>query len=149
MLYTVGEMAKATGIPASTLRYYDNQGLLPFVERSAGGVRMFTERALSAITIIECLKKSGLSLKEIRAYQDMIAEGDASLEGRLKLFEDRRMAIREQVKQLEDTLAVLDFKCWYYETACKAGTEDVVRDLDNVKVPKKHARAREILDGKA
>ena len=66
-----------------------------------------------------------------------------------KLFEDRRMAIREQVKQLEDTLAVLDFKCWYYETACKAGTEDVVRDLDNVKVPKKHARAREILDGKA
>ena len=44
MLYTVGEMAKVLGIPASTLRYYDKEGLLPFVERSSGGISMFTEK---------------------------------------------------------------------------------------------------------
>ena len=44
MLYTIGEMAKILGVPASTLRYYDKEGLLPFVERSSGGIRMFTEK---------------------------------------------------------------------------------------------------------
>ena len=43
MVYTVGEMAKKLDVPASTLRYYDKEGLLPFVERSSGGIRMFQE----------------------------------------------------------------------------------------------------------
>ena len=43
MVYTVGEMAKLLDIPASTLRYYDKEGLLPFVERSSGGIRLFRE----------------------------------------------------------------------------------------------------------
>ena len=43
MIYTVGEMAKMLDVPASTLRYYDKEGLLPFVERSPGGIRMFQE----------------------------------------------------------------------------------------------------------
>lgn len=44
MVYTVGEMAKILEVPASTLRYYDKEGLLPFVERSPGGMRMFQEK---------------------------------------------------------------------------------------------------------
>ena len=44
MVYTVGEMAKMLEVPASTLRYYDKEGLLPFVERSPGGMRMFQEK---------------------------------------------------------------------------------------------------------
>ncbi len=58
MLYTVGEMAKILGVPASTLRYYDKEGLLPFVERSNGGIRMFTEKDYEWLKVIECLKKS-------------------------------------------------------------------------------------------
>ena len=48
MIYTVGEMAQKLGVPASTLRYYDKEGLLPFVERSSGGIRMFRENDLVA-----------------------------------------------------------------------------------------------------
>lgn len=43
MVYTVGEMAKLLDIPASTLRYYDKEGLLPFVERSSDGIRLFKD----------------------------------------------------------------------------------------------------------
>ena len=68
MLYTVGEMAKVMGLPASTLRYYDQEGILPFVERSNGGIRMFADKDYEWLKVIECLKKSGLSIKEIRAY---------------------------------------------------------------------------------
>lgn len=56
MLYTVGEMAKLLGIPASTLRYYDKEGLLPFVERSSGGIRMFKESNYEWLKVIECMK---------------------------------------------------------------------------------------------
>ena len=56
MMYTVGEMAKLLNIPGSTLRYYDKEGLLPFVERSSGGIRMFQEKDYEWLKVISCLK---------------------------------------------------------------------------------------------
>ncbi|MBR3383895.1 MAG: MerR family transcriptional regulator [Atopobiaceae bacterium] len=137
MLYTVGEMARETGIPASTLRYYDKEGLLPFVERSAGGLRMFTDADREALTVIECLKRSGLSIREIREFMGMVSRGDESLGERKALFEARRDAVRDQIDQLDRTLAVLEYKCWYYETAEAAGTEAAVRDLPSDRVPER------------
>ena len=49
MIYTVGEMAKNLNLTASTLRYYDKEGLLPFVERSSGGIRMFRDEDMSQV----------------------------------------------------------------------------------------------------
>lgn len=63
MLYTVGEMARFLNISASTPRYYGKEGLLPFVERSNSGIRMFSDKDYEWLKIIECLKKSGLSSK--------------------------------------------------------------------------------------
>ena len=64
MLYTAGEAAKILGIPASTLRYYDKEGLLPELERSSGGMRMFRDSDFASLRLIQCLKKAGLPLKE-------------------------------------------------------------------------------------
>lgn len=122
MLYTIGEMANKLGIPASTLRFYDKQGLLPFVERSAGGIRVFSESDYEWLKIIECLKKSGLQLKEIRNFIRMAMQGDETIEERLELFYRRRDAIKKQLEELQETLDIVDFKCWYYETAKAAGT---------------------------
>ena len=60
MIYTVGEMAQKLGVPASTLRYYDKEGLLPFVERSSGGIRMFRENDFEWLQVIRCMKKAGM-----------------------------------------------------------------------------------------
>lgn len=57
MLYTVSEMAKRLGVAPSTLRYYDKEGLLPFIERSDGGIRMFKDTDFEWLSIIECLKR--------------------------------------------------------------------------------------------
>ena len=137
MLYTVGEMARETGIPASTLRYYDKEGLLPFVERTGGGLRMFSDADREALTVIECLKRSGLSIREIREFMGMVARGDGSLGERKALFEARRDAVRAQIAQLERSLEVLEYKCWYYETAEAAGTEEAVRKLAPEQVPER------------
>lgn len=142
MLYTVGEMAKLIGVPASTLRYYDQEGLLPFVERSKGGIRMFTERDYATLRVIDCLKKSGLSIKEIKAFIALAAEGDASLDQRLELFQRRREAVLQQIRDLQDTLALLEYKCWYYQTAREAGTEEAVRNLSPEEIPAEHRETK-------
>ncbi|MGM9619343.1 MAG: MerR family transcriptional regulator [Oscillospiraceae bacterium] len=142
MLYTVGEMAKLLGVPASTLRYYDKEGLLPFVERSPGGMRMFQEKDYEWLQVIECLKKTGMPLKDIRTYIDMAMQGDGTIEQRLEMIYRQREAVRSQMAELQKTLDTLDFKCWYYETAKAAGTTSLPRDLPLEEVPEQYRAAR-------
>ncbi len=101
MVYTVGEMAKMLEVPASTLRYYDKEGLLPFVERSPGGIRMFQEKDFEWLQVIGCLKKAGMPLRDIRVYIELAMQGDATIGERLALFEHQREVLREQMEQLD------------------------------------------------
>ena len=79
MAYTVGEMAKRLGVPASTLRYYDKEGLLPQVERSPGGIRVFQESDYEWLRMIGCMKKAGMSIRDIRHYIQLSAQGDDTI----------------------------------------------------------------------
>lgn len=78
-------MAKKMGVAPSTLRYYDKEGLLPFVERSGGGIRMFKDEDIEWLSIIECLKKTGMSIKEIKRFIDWCIEGDSTIDKRSSL----------------------------------------------------------------
>lgn len=122
MLYTVAEMAKILNVAPSTLPYYDKEGLLPFVERLGGGIRMFKDDDFSWLYVIECLKKAGMSVKEIKYFIDLCMEGNSTIEKRLELIYHRREIVCEQIKEMQNTLHMLNYKHWYYETAKKAGT---------------------------
>lgn len=135
MHYSIGEMAKMIGVPASTLRYYDKEGLLPFVERTAGGIRKFKAEDYEWLRIIECLKATGLEIKQIKAYIDMALAGDSTIKQRLQLFVEQREAVRQQIRQLQNTLEILDYKVWYYETAVQAGTAAVHKQLQEEEIP--------------
>ena len=142
MLYTVGEMDRFLNVSASTLRYYDKEGLLPFVERSNSGIRMFSDKDYEWLKIIECLKKSGLSIKEIRSYIDMTKRGDDSLEERLQLFEERKKDVERQMKELQETLDLLKYKCWYYEMAIQDQSEERVRSLSAEELPEEYKKIK-------
>ena len=86
MYYTVGEMAKRLGVAPSTLRYYDQEGLLPFVERSASGIRVFKESDYEWLQVIGCLKKTGMQLRDIKTFIEMAMQGDQTIEPRLALI---------------------------------------------------------------
>ena len=62
MAYTIGQAAQKANLSPSALRYYDKEGLLPFLSRSENGIRMFTNTDLEILTIIDCLKKTGMSI---------------------------------------------------------------------------------------
>lgn len=145
MIYTVGEMAKCLGVPSSTLRYYDKEGLLPFVERSSNGIRVFHEKDYEWLQIISCLKKTGMSLKDIRKYISLAMEGDGTIDERLELFKNQRKALEAQMPELQCAMDVLNFKCWYYETAKKAGTVEVPQTMTLDEIPEEFRETRKNL----
>ncbi len=145
MVYTVGEAAKRLGVSPSTLRYYDKEGLLPFVERSSGGIRMFQESDFEWLQVIECLKKAGMSIKDIRQYIEMALQGDSTIEARLELFRRQQKVVAQQMAALQHTMEMLRYKCWYYETAKAAGTIDVPKNMPDEDVPAEFQAIRKSL----
>ena len=145
MFYTVGEMAKLLGVTASTLRYYDKEGLLPFVERSSGGIRMFQESDMEWLQVIECMKKAGMSIKDIRQYIEMALQGDDTIELRLALFRHQRESLKQQMEELKHTMEMVEYKCWYYETAKEAGTVEVPQNMALSEVPERFQKIRQEL----
>ena len=145
MLYTVGEMAKLLDVTASTLRYYDKEGLLPFVERSSGGIRMFQESDIEWLQIIGCMKKAGMSIKDIRQYIEMALEGDDTIDLRLAMFQHQQEILKRQMEELQHTMEIVDYKCWYYETAKKAGTTKIPQNMALSDVPEKFREIRQEL----
>ena len=116
-MYTIGQVSAMFNLPVSTLRYYDKEGFFPNLERK-GNIRYFSDNELEALRIIECLKKSGLEIKDI------------------KQFEARKSAVETEIQELQKTLSLLKFKCWYYETAMKDGNEDAINAMLPDKLPK-------------
>lgn len=125
MSYSVGEVAKITGLSPHTLRYYDKQGLMPFLQKDENGVRNFRKLDIQWLQVIECMKVSGFSIAEMRHYADLVRRGDETLGERLEFFEERRQRTRDKIKELELSLDALNYKCWYYQQAVEAGTERV------------------------
>ncbi|MBX0314063.1 MerR family transcriptional regulator [Planococcus glaciei] len=123
--YSIGEVAKELNLTVYTIRYYDKEGLIPFVERSESGVRLFKESDIAALNVIECLKASGMPIKEIKNFIDWCAEGDATLQQRYDMFMERKATVEAQMAELRKTMEVIEHKCLYYQTALEAGTEDI------------------------
>lgn len=127
-MYTIGQVSELFHIPISTLRYYDKEGLFPQIERTSG-IRKFGNNELEALRIIECLKKSGLEIKEIKQFMEWCAQGSSTYEKRRDLFLRQKEIVEEEIRHMEKILDMIRFKCWYYETAIEDGNEDRIREM--------------------
>lgn len=138
-MYTIGQVSDMLGLPISTLRYYDKEGFFPNLQRK-GNIRYFSDTEIEALRVIECLKESGLEIKDIKQFFIWVTEGSKSYEKRKQLFEARKTAVEKEIQTLERTLSLLKFKCWYYETAIEDGNEDRINAMLPDKLPKEIQR---------
>lgn len=123
--YSISEAAKKLNLTSYTLRYYDKEGLMPFVERTPSGTRLFKQSDIEALKIIECLKSTGMPIKEIKSFIDWCADGDSTLQQRYDMFLERKATVEAQMEELKKTMEVIEHKCLYYKTALEAGTEGI------------------------
>lgn len=135
-MYTIGQISEMFDIPISTLRYYDREGLFPDMQRSSG-IRKFTEKEIDILRVIECLKKSGLELKDIRQFMNWCSEGSQTYEKRYDLLQKRKAAMEDVLEQIKKALDMICFKCWYYEQAMKDGNEERINKMLPDKLPEK------------
>ena len=133
-MYTIGQVSEMFDLPISTLRYYDKEGFFPNLVRK-GNIRYFSNNEIEAFRLIECLMKSGLGINEINQFFTWVSQGSASYENRKELFEARKLAVEAEIKNLQKTLSLLEFKCWYYSKAMEDGTEEYIREMLPDKLP--------------
>ncbi|WP_152658456.1 MerR family transcriptional regulator [Oceanobacillus sp. CFH 90083] len=124
MNYSIGEVAKKLNFKIHTLRYYDREGLIPSVERTANGTRVFKESDIELLKFIQCLKNSGMAIKDIKNFIEWSSEGDSTLQQRYDLFQKQKIAVEKQIEELQEALNVIEHKSNYYKAALDAGTED-------------------------
>ena len=107
MTYTIKQVSEMMSLPVSTIRYYDKMGLIPFLEKNESGYRIFKEKDISMLRIIECFKNTGMSISEMQQYVEMVKRGDESLEERYQLFVRRKEIVLEEMRQLEKQLKTI------------------------------------------
>ncbi len=122
-MHTIGEVSRMFALPISTLRYYDQMGLLPPMER-VGGSRRFGSDHLEALRVIECLKGAGLEIKDIKRFMEWCEEGASTYPLRCALFDEQLARVDAKIAELEKVRAMIEFKRWYYRRALVDGNED-------------------------
>lgn len=141
-MYTIGQVSQMFGLPISTLRYYDKQGLFPNMER-VSGIRKFSDSEMEELRVIECLKKSGMEIKDIKQFMDLCVEGPSTYPQRKALVEKQRERLEAELVHMNKALDMLKFKCWYYEQATRYGSEDQVQSMIPDGLPEDVRRAYE------
>lgn len=141
-MYTIGQVSELFGLPISTLRYYDKEGLFPNIQRTSG-IRRFDETELEALRVIECLKRSGMEIKDIRQFMEWCAQGSETYPQRRELFLKQKAAVEAELERINRVLDMLKFKCWYYEEAMKDGNEERLSRMRAEDMPEEIRRAYE------
>ena len=127
-MYTIGQVSEMFDLPISTLRYYDKQGLFPEMIR-VSGIRKFDDTEIDALSVIECLKRSGLEIKDIKQFMDWCVEGASTYPLRRELLEKQKETVEAEIAHMNKVLDMLRFKCWYYDQAIQDGSEDRIKSL--------------------
>lgn len=119
MGYSIAEVAEKTHLTAHTLRYYEKEGLLPFVDRSDSGNRDFKEKDLEWLELICCLKNTGMPIKKIKEYIELCLKGDDTIDVRREIFLNHRKDVINQMAELQKNLDKINCKINFYDCACK------------------------------
>ncbi|BCK01076.1 MerR family transcriptional regulator [Anaerocolumna chitinilytica] len=115
-MYTINEIAKICDISVYTIRFYDKEGLLPFVTRNSTGNRQFSDGDLDLVKLICCLKNTGMQVKEIKQYIDLCMQGEGTATARRQIMANHRKAILRQIEDLKKNLTIVDLKIGFYDS---------------------------------
>ena len=140
--YSIKEVSDLLGISIYTLRYYEKIGILDHVKRDAQGRRLFSQSDVLVLNTVECLKRTGMTLKQIKHYVDLVAEGLPSAGERLEMFTDQPKTVDQQLAELAACTEPVDGTVRVYQGAGKHGRLDVCHDERDALVQKIFSKNR-------
>lgn len=114
MMLTISDAARASGVSAHTLRYYERTGLLDPVDRVGSGHRRYAQGDLARIQFLIRLRSTGMPIRRIREYAELMRRGEDTEEARMALLEEHRDAVRSQLAEMERNLELIEHKIDFY-----------------------------------
>ncbi|MFF7887708.1 MerR family transcriptional regulator [Streptomyces sp. NPDC020794] len=118
--YTISEVAAYTGLNAPTLRWYEQIGLMPEVERSHSGQRRFDNRDLDWLSFVGKLRLTGMPIADMVRFAELVRRGEVTFDERREILEQTRREVVARIAELQDTVAVLDSKIDFFAGARRA-----------------------------
>jgi DNA-binding transcriptional MerR regulator len=129
-MYTINEVAEICNISPYTLRFYDKEGLLPFVSRNRSGNRQFSDTDLNVIKLICCLKNTGMQIKDIKRYIDLVMQGAETSAQRKQIMIEHRKTVLNQIEDLKKNLNIIDLKIALYDKDDASSFASIFSDKD-------------------
>lgn len=114
MGYTIKQVSEKTHLKAHVLRYYESEGLLPFVKRSESGIRHYSEDDLEWLGLICCLKNTGMSIKQIKDFVELSVEGEETLKQRCEMLIEHKKSVEAQIEEMKKHLLKVSHKIEYF-----------------------------------
>ena len=119
----IGKLARLTGRSVHTIRWYEAQRLIPGVRRDPQGRRVYNEQHVEWLALLERLRRSGMSIKDLRDYASMVRKGAASLRERQQFLRTHRRLIEQRIADLAAALEVVDGKIEFYAKWLSSGVQ--------------------------
>lgn len=113
--YTMKEVCTEANMTYQTLKFYCNEGLVPNVKRDKNNHRIFDDRDLNWIKDLICLKKCNMSIEEMKIYLELCLKGEATIPERKEMLKKKQESLHNAVKELEDSIAYIDWKQNFYD----------------------------------
>ena len=126
------QVCREVGMTYQTLKFYCNEGLVPNVKRDKNNRRIFDERDIKWINDLTCLKRCGMSIQEMKEYLDLCLQGASTIPLRKELLAKKQEALRLSIKELEDSVAYIDWKQNFYDEVL-SGNRPYISNLIPVK----------------
>lgn len=127
-MYTMMQVCREVDMTYQTLKFYCNEGLVPNVARDENNRRIFSEKNLKWIKDLVCLKKCGLSIQEMKEYLDLCLQGESTIPQRKVMLAQKQQGLRASIKELEDSVAYIDWKQKFYDEVL-SGKQPYVSNL--------------------
>ncbi len=112
--YSIKQVSNITKLPPHVLRYYEKEGLLPSVQRSEGGIRRYSDQDLELLSIICCLKNTGMSLRQIKGFMSLSQQGDETLKQRCDMLAQHRNGVEKHIREMEEHLFMVNRKLQFF-----------------------------------
>lgn len=112
--FRIGELAARSGRSVHTIRWYETLGLMPGVVRDGGGRRVYTELHVGWLDLIDRLRRTGMSVAEMRRYAELVRQGRATLRQRQEMLAAHRLRVKETIAEWNDALKLIDSKIDFY-----------------------------------
>ena len=114
-MYTMMQVCRELNMTYQALKFYCNEGLVPNVKRDKNNRRVFDEKNVKWIKDLTCLKKCGMSIQEMKEYLALCLQGKSSIISRKEMLRKKQDALRTTIKELEDSVAYIDWKQNFYD----------------------------------